>query len=90
MLSVVSKVRGQSITKLDEVDPLTAAIWQRNKRDFAARLSFLRNDCMSTPPYVLGLVYPGECVTCPTYDVRMDCINTERGDELEISSDSIV
>jgi hypothetical protein len=77
------------MTKLDEVDPLTAAIWQRNKRDFAAHLSFLRNDSMSTHTYVLGLVYPGECVTCPTYDVRMDWSNTDRRDELETSSDSI-
>jgi hypothetical protein len=71
------------------VDPSTTAIWQRHKRDFAARLSSLGNGCMSSLPYVLGLVYPGECVTCPTYYVRMDCINTQRGEELETSSDSI-
>jgi len=71
------------MTKLDEVDPLTAAIWQGNKRKFAARLSFLRSDSMSILPYVLGLVYPGECVTCLTCDVRMDCISTERREKLE-------
>jgi hypothetical protein len=70
------------MTKLDEVDPLIAAIWQGKKREFAARLSFLRSDYVNSP-YVLGLVYPGECVTCPTFDVRMDCISTDRREELE-------